>query len=429
MRRELTMLKDSLRAILALLRTKRRLIGASLLLIAALTGTILAADPYPPLPAVALSASSYEVQQGGTVTISVVLTGSTDQTVNVAYSTSNGTAEAPQDYSSSSGTLTFAPGDTVQSFTVATVNHSAAGPATAFNVSLSQVTNATLGSPSSAVVTITNPYTPPTRLWISAHGNYIVPESSLNAVRYRWSAGAVPESITMNVVNRSGAIVRTLTNLPTTYAAGKNYAEQLWNGCLDSGGAQPLTQEDSPYQIQLTGIFQTQVTSKPKTAKVKRWTYHITIADKPGGTEAFVTGPDLTSINYDTFEVRIKVDGGSEVIPPYSVKGPVADPNGPPGNKRACRVTPAFLFYTTPQTPYNIRYRLVMQQKTTIETISVMGGDIKTLRTVMDGVGNPWDMDPSQPGRQTRAIWRFGLDTVAGTPPRASSREFEEKYE
>jgi len=46
----------------------------------------------------------------------------------------------------------------------------------------------------------------------------------------------------------------------------------------------------------------------------------------------------------------------------------------------------------------------------------------------MDGVKNPWDMDPSKPGRQTKGTLQFGLDQTGGPSPRPVKRHFEEEY-
>ena len=56
------------------------------------------------------SATTYTVaENAGTATITVELTHSPVSTVTVEYATADGTAEAPDDYTSQSGTLTFAP--------------------------------------------------------------------------------------------------------------------------------------------------------------------------------------------------------------------------------------------------------------------------------------------------------------------------------
>ena len=61
----------------------------------------------------------YQVAEtGGVATITVVRSGGLSNVAKVVYSTSDGTAVAGQDYTATTGTLTFAAGETVQSFTV-----------------------------------------------------------------------------------------------------------------------------------------------------------------------------------------------------------------------------------------------------------------------------------------------------------------------
>ncbi len=63
--------------------------------------------------------ATYTVDEDdGTVTITVTRTGGDEGTVTVNYATTDGSATAPADYTETSGTLTFGPGVTEQTFTV-----------------------------------------------------------------------------------------------------------------------------------------------------------------------------------------------------------------------------------------------------------------------------------------------------------------------
>jgi VCBS repeat-containing protein len=116
-------------------------------------------DPPPPSPGGSLqfSTASYSTSEGsGTATITVSrVTGSTGA-VSVNYATSNGTATAGSDYTAASGTLSWADGDSApKTFSIAVADDPAAEPAESVNLTLSAPSGgATLGSPSSAVLTI-----------------------------------------------------------------------------------------------------------------------------------------------------------------------------------------------------------------------------------------------------------------------------------
>ena len=58
------------------------------------------------------------VDRRGTATITLTRSGGTSGGVTVAYETSDGTAVAGTNYAATSGTLTFADGETGKSFTV-----------------------------------------------------------------------------------------------------------------------------------------------------------------------------------------------------------------------------------------------------------------------------------------------------------------------
>jgi hypothetical protein len=104
-----------------------------------------------------LSSTTYGVSQSaGTVTISVKRANGSTGAASVNYATANGTAVAGTNYTSRTGTLNWAAGDTAnKTFAVAISNASAFSGTKNFSVKLSSASGATLGSPASSTVTIT----------------------------------------------------------------------------------------------------------------------------------------------------------------------------------------------------------------------------------------------------------------------------------
>jgi hypothetical protein len=116
------------------------------------------------LTTVQFSASSYFVNENaGSVTISVTLDALPSQNVTVNYATSEGSAFAGRQYTPASGTLTFTPTDLTKTFTVTILDDAVSQANDTVKMALSNPTNATLGSPSSATLTISdNDFTIPT---------------------------------------------------------------------------------------------------------------------------------------------------------------------------------------------------------------------------------------------------------------------------
>jgi hypothetical protein len=138
--------------------------GATLGSIATATATINDNDTAPPPPppqrgTLAFGAATYGVgEAAGTATITVTRTGGSDGAVGVTFATSDGTATAGADYTALSSTVTFAAGDAAtKTVTVTIANDTLVESAETINLTLSNVTGgATLGSPASAVLTITD---------------------------------------------------------------------------------------------------------------------------------------------------------------------------------------------------------------------------------------------------------------------------------
>jgi Metallo-peptidase family M12/Calx-beta domain/Reprolysin family propeptide len=128
---------------------------------------------------VQLSSAAYAVNEGdaaGQVTVTVNRIGDTSGAASVNYATSdtaglqncttvNGRASERCDYTTSVGTVRFAAGEASKTFNIPIINDVWIEGAETFTVSLSNAVSATLGTPVSATVTITdagNDVTPPT---------------------------------------------------------------------------------------------------------------------------------------------------------------------------------------------------------------------------------------------------------------------------
>jgi PKD repeat protein len=113
-------------------------------------------DTSPPISTLQLSASTYFVTENvGSVTIPVTRTGASNGAVGVSYATANGSATAGQDYTSSSGTLNFTIGQTLQNVTVSILDDATFENNETFTITLLNPTGgAILGSPTIATVTV-----------------------------------------------------------------------------------------------------------------------------------------------------------------------------------------------------------------------------------------------------------------------------------
>jgi hypothetical protein len=101
--------------------------------------------PLAPLPQVSIANTT--VTEPGTSTtarFTVTLSQAATQTVTVSYATADGTAKAGVDYTATSGTLTFAPGQTSQTITVPVLNDPALTSSQTFTVVLSSPSGATI---------------------------------------------------------------------------------------------------------------------------------------------------------------------------------------------------------------------------------------------------------------------------------------------
>ena len=165
-------------------------------------------------------------ENGGTATITVTRTGGSAGAVGVTVATSNGTATAPADYTAVSQTVSFAAGDTAnKTVTIPIVNDTAVEANETVNVALSAPTGgATLGSPGTAVLTITdNDAPPPGTLQLSA-ATYSVAENggsaTITVTRTGGSAGAVGVTVATSNGTATAPADYTAVSQTVNFAAG-----------------------------------------------------------------------------------------------------------------------------------------------------------------------------------------------------------------
>jgi hypothetical protein len=106
-------------------------------------------------PEVAFSSASSRCPEPGTpAVLDVQLSGASDQTVTVDYAAVGGTAASGSDYAALSGTLTFAPGNTVQAIQIAIADDTSLEADETIVVELSDPVNAMVGGGSVNTATI-----------------------------------------------------------------------------------------------------------------------------------------------------------------------------------------------------------------------------------------------------------------------------------
>jgi hypothetical protein len=118
--------------------------------------TLTIMDDDIPLPSVEFMLLALSVYEGDSASLNliVILDSPAAFTVMVDYQTEDDSASAGADYTASSGTLTFAPGQTSQMFTVPIINDSADESNEQLTLRLDNPVNATLGAQATAVLLI-----------------------------------------------------------------------------------------------------------------------------------------------------------------------------------------------------------------------------------------------------------------------------------
>jgi hypothetical protein len=171
--------------------------------------------------------NSFSVSEAdGTAVISVLRThGFTAGSASVHYQTANGTATQPADYAATSGTLTFAAGEVVKTFSMPVVLDGVTEPNETVALSLDSPSpgSMTLGTPSSATLTIKN------------HEASFPAISLGDGLAFEGSSGTRNVSFTVRSTPHTAPVTVGWTTVDGTATAGSDYQAKSGSTLLAPG--------------------------------------------------------------------------------------------------------------------------------------------------------------------------------------------------
>ncbi|WP_294771918.1 retention module-containing protein, partial [uncultured Rhodoferax sp.] len=193
------------------------------------TGTIVDNDSAP----VFNMGSDFIVDEAaGTITFTVTKTGSTNLASTVSFTTVDGSATAGSDYTATSGTLTFAAGETSKTITVPITNDSVFEGAESFSVQISSPTNATIGDNSQLATIVDDGRTLPgggtandDRPTLSIGSNVVIDEAAGTVTFTVTKSGSTNLPVTVDFATANGTATAgsdyTATSGTLSFAAGE----------------------------------------------------------------------------------------------------------------------------------------------------------------------------------------------------------------
>ena len=163
----------------------------------------------------ALSSAAYTVaENGGSVTITITRSGGSNGAASIDYVTANGSAAAGSDYTAKSGTLTWASRDaTSKTIVIPIANDTLSEASETLQLRLSAATGASLGSPATATVTITDDDT------VSSAGSLLFSSASASVAE---NAGVATITVRRSG-GSAGAVMAAYASSNGSALAGSDY--------------------------------------------------------------------------------------------------------------------------------------------------------------------------------------------------------------
>ncbi len=240
-------------------------------------------------------------EAAGSATLTVALSNASASTVTVNYATQDGTATAPADYTSTSGTLSFTPGQTSKTITVTIIDDTLYEVSQNFAVNLSSPSNATLAT-SSATVSITDNDTAPSIEWSSTSSTTSEGSTSVTLTAQLSAASGSTTSVN---VGYSGSAAKS----PTANARYSTASNTISIAAGQTTASYTVTLvDDSVFEGSQDAVF---TLSSPTNATLGANTaYTLTITDNE--TQPTLAISDVTvNENAGTASLTVSLSGSS----------------------------------------------------------------------------------------------------------------------
>jgi hypothetical protein len=272
-------------------RTRSSVVAALLILSACKDGTGVLSDITP-----SMAIADVTVAEGtvGTVlaVFNVTLSAATARTVTVQYATADGSASAPDDFASVSGTLTFGPGQTTQPITVPVVSDIVGEPSTEiFTVVLTSATNATI-SDGSATGTITDDDDCAPQGTLSA-GDHV--SGTLAATDCTWTVATDYFDMWLWTAADTATFAVDLTSNAGDF--------DPFLGLFELDGANSLQMDGGAYGVNARQIVTVPpgtyvIYAAASTSAGETGDYDLTVTEVPDATEFYASGGSVASSLY-----------------------------------------------------------------------------------------------------------------------------------
>ncbi|TXH70606.1 MAG: autotransporter domain-containing protein [Lysobacteraceae bacterium] len=293
-------------------------------------GTITNDDPLP-----SLSINDVSVVEGNAGTVNAVFTVSlsaaSGQTVTVNYATVDGTATQPADYTSTSGTLTFTPGQTTRTITVPVIGETVPEANETFFVNLSGAANATI-SDNQGVGTISNddvpvtvsPATLPNGQVGLSYSQTVTASGGAGPYTFAVTAGALPAGMSLapggalsGTPTAGGSFNFTITATDSSPFPGPFSGSQAYVFSVLDGEVvlPPDTLPDGTLGVAYTG------NTGPATGGTAPYTYAVTAGALPGGVTLNTATGQITGTPtaVGSFDFIITATDSSTGTGPYDI--------------------------------------------------------------------------------------------------------------